>query len=364
MDKKYIVTKSNTLINSSYDLSLEEQRIILTIASMVQPDDEEFKPYKFRISDFMRLLNVKSKTKYSEIPKITKELMQKVFEIKQNERILQIAWLSSAEYIPKTGIIELEFSPKLKPFMLGLKEFYTSYKLGNVLELKSKYSIRVYELLKSNEFKKTFEINVEDLRDMLKAKTKSYKIYQNFKNRIIIKAQQELEEKTDISFEFEEIKTGRKVTSLKFYIKSNKKNNAKEEMSATSEEPNYIEQVKSIFDEEISNLQAKQIFDTSKGNIELIKEKYQIAKQTNNINNLVGWLIDALKRDYKEPIGKTKVDKFNDFEQRNYNFDDLERKLLGWNKTEEQRIKSSSLEDNPLFKKIDKKKNSLFDDLD
>ena len=64
MEKNYLVTKSNYFImNSSYDLSLEEQKIILTLASMVQPNDEEFKPYIFKISDFMELLGVNTKTK-------------------------------------------------------------------------------------------------------------------------------------------------------------------------------------------------------------------------------------------------------------------------------------------------------------
>ena len=53
MNENYLVTKANTLITSNYDLSLEEQRIILTLASTVQPEDEDFKPYKFKISDFM-----------------------------------------------------------------------------------------------------------------------------------------------------------------------------------------------------------------------------------------------------------------------------------------------------------------------
>ena len=45
MDKNYIVKKSNYFImNCSYDLSLEEQKLILTLSSMVQPTDEEFKP--------------------------------------------------------------------------------------------------------------------------------------------------------------------------------------------------------------------------------------------------------------------------------------------------------------------------------
>ncbi|MCB2362164.1 replication initiation protein [Clostridium estertheticum] len=47
MDKNYIVTKSNSLINCNYDLSVQEQKIILTLASMVQPQDTEFKEYDF-----------------------------------------------------------------------------------------------------------------------------------------------------------------------------------------------------------------------------------------------------------------------------------------------------------------------------
>ncbi len=75
MDKNYLVTKSNYFImNSSYDLSLEEQKVILTLASMVQPTDEEFKPYKFKIAEFMTLLGVEDKSKYTEIPRITKSL--------------------------------------------------------------------------------------------------------------------------------------------------------------------------------------------------------------------------------------------------------------------------------------------------
>ena len=145
MDKNYIVKKSNYFImNCSYDLSLEEQKLILTLSSMVQPTDEEFKPYKFKISDFIKLLGVETQTKYTEIPKITKELMKKVFEIEENDELIQIAWLSSAKYKKGSGMVELEFSPKLKPYMLQLKEKFTQYQLANILSMKSKYSPRIY----------------------------------------------------------------------------------------------------------------------------------------------------------------------------------------------------------------------------
>ncbi|MGM8309492.1 replication initiation protein, partial [Clostridium perfringens] len=142
-----------------------------TLASMVQPNDEEFKPYIFKISDFMELLGVNTKTKYTEIPKITKDLMKKVFEIEEDDVIIQTAWLSSATYKKGSGIVELEFSPKLKPYMLKLNSMFTQYKLANILSMKSKYSPRIYEILKCNEFKKQnfVEKKITELRRLLKA---------------------------------------------------------------------------------------------------------------------------------------------------------------------------------------------------
>ena len=107
MDKNYIVTKANVLVTANYDLSLQEQKLILTLASMVQPTDEEFKEYQFKIKDFMELLGVQDKSKYIEIPKITKDLMKKVFEIKEGKDIIQLSWLSSARYKTGEGLVVL-----------------------------------------------------------------------------------------------------------------------------------------------------------------------------------------------------------------------------------------------------------------
>ena len=128
MNENFIISKSNYfIINSSYDLSIEEQRIILTLASMVQPEDEEFKLYNFKISEFLELLGIKDQSKYAILPVVTKELMKKVFEIKEEKTTLQVAWLSSAEYDHEKGSISLEFSPRLKPYFLQLKSYFTNY---------------------------------------------------------------------------------------------------------------------------------------------------------------------------------------------------------------------------------------------
>ena len=325
MDKNYLVTKSNYFImNSSYDLSLEEQKLILTLASMVQPDDEEFKPYKFIISDFMKLLGIDTKTKYTQIPKITKELMKKVFEIKEGDTLIQTAWLSSAIYKKGSGMVELEFSPRLKPYMLKLGTLFTQYKLANILSMKSKYSPRIYEILKCNEFRKqgSIEIEISELRKLLKAED-IYPLYADFKRKIIKQGQKELKKLSDIYFDFEDIKTGRKVTSIRFYIHKNKiesSNKVNNEISIDS-----IKEVQAIVKENISDLEAKKILDAANGNIDSIKEKYLLAKDTNNIDNIVAWLIKAIKEDWKTQKRKIKESTFNNFKQRKYSKEQIKK---------------------------------------
>lgn len=318
MNENYIIKKSNYFImNCSYDLSLEEQKLILTLASMVHPNDEDFKSYKFKISDFMKLLGVDTKTKYTEIPKITKELMKKVFEIQEDDTLIQTAWLSSATYKKGTGMVELEFSPRLKPYMLKLHGLFTQYKLSNILSMKSKYSPRIYEILKCNEFKHQgfIELEVDELRKLLKAEN-IYPLYANFKQKLLLVAQKELKEKTDISFTFDEIKTGRRVTSLRFYIHLNaKKYKDNLNLSESNLDINFtttidnieienkqnidvdidIELLRDLMnDKELTYLETKKIYLSSNKDFEKVLQVYEYCKNK-SCNNFVGLMISLVK---------------------------------------------------------------------
>ncbi|WP_084242363.1 replication initiation protein [Planomicrobium okeanokoites] len=224
MDKKYLVTQSNNLIEARHKnpLTAREQKIVLTMASMIEPNDKDFKDYRISVKEFSKMLGLKGQAKYSDIKEISQNLLNKTIEIprKDDGGFLLVNWISSAEYIEGSGVVELSFSPKLKPYMLQLKEHFTSYRLSNVLDLSSTHSIRLYELMKQWQHRSRWRCSVEDLKLQLGITKGTYERYSHFKPRVLVKAVDEVNEKTDISISFKEIKEGKRIEAIEFSIKS------------------------------------------------------------------------------------------------------------------------------------------------
>jgi len=224
-DSKSLVVKSNDLIISRYNLSLSEQKLILKVVSMINKDDEDFKDYYVKVSDYVNLIESKSKSCYSQIKKFTEGLLKKPLSIPQEDGFLACNWFSSIKYIENKGELICCFDPKLKPYLLKLKSCFTAYRLENVLKLKTKYSIRLYEVLKQYENMRVTQIPLDNFKKYLSIP--SAYLYGNIKEQILKPAQKEFKEHTDIMFDFEEIKESRKVVALNFTIYKNNPNSDK-----------------------------------------------------------------------------------------------------------------------------------------
>src|SRR5690606_37923491 len=122
--------------------------------------------------------------------------------------------------------IIVELHPKLKPYLIQLKERFTQYNITFLMKMQSSHSKRIYKLLKQFEKigKRTFTI--EKLREILGIEEDEYKQYYDFKRRFILKAQADLKKYTDLSFTFKEDKQGKRVHTITFKIQ---KNNVKKE---------------------------------------------------------------------------------------------------------------------------------------
>ena len=215
-----MVVKSNLLVEASYKLTAQEQWVILTLTSKIRNDDEDFKSYSITVKEFAEMAGIRHKGEYGEVKEITKKLIGRAFTIYEPSGPLQLAWISSAKYHEGKGTVTLRFDPGLKPYLLQLKECFTKYSLYLVLRLKSSFSIRIYEFLKQYEKLGERTFLIEDLKEKLGILEDQYKLYGHFKAKVLKVAQDELAEKTDICFEYEEIKIGRGVGKLRFIIKS------------------------------------------------------------------------------------------------------------------------------------------------
>lgn len=222
MQKNYMVTQGNGLIEARHinPLTVREQKIVLTMVSMIQPTDEDFKDYRISIKEFSEMLGLEGSAKYTEIKEITKDLMSKSIEIPKSDGGWLFAnWVSSAEYKTGEGSIALSFSPKLMPYLLQLKNAFTSYRLSNILSLKSTYSIRLYELMKKWQHLGRWECSVESLREKIGVSPDKYPRYANFKARVLKSAVEEVNAKTDLFITFKENKKGRSVERIEFTIR-------------------------------------------------------------------------------------------------------------------------------------------------
>jgi len=219
MEKK--IVQHNAITQARYEMTALEMDIVFMLLAQLGEDDEPYRVYQINAKHLQELSE--SEVKLAYFKEATEKLIGRVYEMTTARGFLQIGIVSSAEYITGTGIIELSIDPKMRPYLFSLKSNFTTFQLKLALQLKSKYSKRLYQLL--SQFKDTGEyyVTIESLKLMLKlrdAKTgeEQYKNYADFEKYVIKPAQKQLKEHTDISFTYKIDKQGRKYHALKFSI--------------------------------------------------------------------------------------------------------------------------------------------------
>lgn len=218
-ERQYNVVKSNDLIrNTRYDLSSAEQKIVLRLIQMIHPNDMELKIYKFDIKEFCEICNIDSQSgaNHTYIKNTLKGLHDKSFWLREDKREILCSWISTAIISDGSGIIEIELHRHLKPYLLELKKNFTEYSYSYILAMKSKYSIRMYELMKSYDFMSVITLSIEDLKQNLCIN--SYDRFYDFKKNVIDIAVSEINNLTDIKVAYQVNKERRLPISIAFEI--------------------------------------------------------------------------------------------------------------------------------------------------
>ena len=225
-DKSKKVVISNKAINGrqiidgKQSMSVHSAKLLRLLITQVAREDRDFKTYQCDIKDIAKFLDIE-KNMYRDIKKICEELMKAIIYLKDeddNKSWTMLHWVSMAKL--KNGILTLRLSDEVKQCVLELKNYFTQYKLENILTFKSFYSIRIYEILKCETAEKkrnNIKVEISELKEKLEC-TKKYKATKDFNKNVIAVAIKEINEKSDITVTAEYKKTSRSITHIIFHV--------------------------------------------------------------------------------------------------------------------------------------------------
>lgn len=229
-DNKKLVVSSNDLVHAKYTFSLWQKRVFVYMVSDINSfDDVEFPIQKIYIKDLMNFFKVKNKDDYNVIQRIPEQLYAMSMKMsyrsdKGYKRWREVRILSQFTHPEDkeedNAYIELKFNDDLKPHLLDLKQLFSQYDIQNIIYLRSVYSFKMYEWIKSNAYLGKWEVSLQDLKEMLDVEHK-YKNYGSFKLKILNQAQKDLNECCDVTFTYTEEGIGKRVERLCFTIHKN-----------------------------------------------------------------------------------------------------------------------------------------------
>lgn len=226
--KNELVVKDNVLINASYNLEVTEQRLIMLAIITARESGQGItadSKLKIHASDYSSRFGVSNEGAYWALKNAVLNLFERQFSFKEADKkgnigTVKSRWVSRIKYIDTTATLEVTFAPDVVPLITRLEQHFTSYQLKQVTQLKSKYSIRLYELLIAwREVGKVPQIELSDFREKLGIDADEYVRMSDFKVRVLEPSIKQINEHTDIIVTYEQHKKGRTITGFSFRFK-------------------------------------------------------------------------------------------------------------------------------------------------
>lgn len=228
----YKVEKRN-LLNElrSNSMTLQQLRLFGIYLAKINPRDTSTRRVTFKLEDYCQIMNL-GRPKIDYIQKSTNELLSKVVNIpNENGKGYKAFQLFKEcevyqDETDKEWYITIDAHDNALPLMFDIQKEYFTYKVWNILSLKSPNQIRMYEILKQYETIGTRELSITDLRELIGISPDEYigrGSWANFKTRIIDACQKALKESTDICFDYERgsVGPGGSWQTIIFHIKRN-----------------------------------------------------------------------------------------------------------------------------------------------
>lgn len=225
-----ILAQANEITEAAYNLSRDQKRILFIVVGRLRNATRSGTTgttgaCEFTVAEYAEMYNLPSSEASKDIRKAVNDfalrevVLHNPDESTEQEKAREsYPWMIKRAYSPRRGVYVIHLNPYLMPFFTLLDKRFTKLQLSEVAGLTSPYAMRLYESLcqYKNESGGGFAIlGVEWMRERY-ALPQSYQRYAEFKRNFLLKAVQEIEDKTNMSIVFSEIKQGARVDKIRF----------------------------------------------------------------------------------------------------------------------------------------------------
>lgn len=221
-----LAIQSYIFTTAKYDFNAYEKRIMYRLVElaqdelkgiMIRDNMHKIEPTLFGREITMPVADILRDEKdqnYTIAKKAFRSLAQKGVEY-EDDKIWQYTAIIANPKINKIkGYVVFTVLDDIWRCLLDFTKGYRKYELVTAMQFKSVYSMRMYELMSGQ--KRPLEFTFEDLKQRFKLKDK-YNKANDFKRWVLNIAKKELDESSPYSFNYIEVKEGRKVVGFKFF---------------------------------------------------------------------------------------------------------------------------------------------------
>lgn len=207
IEKKFIY-QHNIITAGRYDYPSCMLDILFMILSGLEKDKLEYDIFAEDIEEITgRKWNLK------QLREATESIGSRMFEIETPDKLRQLWLFEYVDYLKGSAGFNIKINQSAIPYFFELKNNFTVMKLKSVLNCSSKYAKRLYGISCQWKSVGTKRFEIAELKKMLglidKKGNEKYEKISQFTERVLEVAKLQINENTDITFDYELKKRGR-----------------------------------------------------------------------------------------------------------------------------------------------------------
>lgn len=212
-----IIRKDNRIVSACYQLTLNEQRLILTAIAKVKYGEKI--PFDIDITahEFLKTFpDVGEQNVHEALNEAVNRLFDRKIRVENPIEINEFRWIDGkTTYKKRESRIKFSFSRQIIPYLEDLQQKFTKYRLGDVCSLKSIHSIRIFEMLTQFENTGYLLLEVDKFKERMGIAEK-YTDFSDMKRRVIDVAIKELNSKSTLNISYKIERVGRTANKIAF----------------------------------------------------------------------------------------------------------------------------------------------------